>query len=1032
MANLGKKIHIYLVQGICLIWALWVLLEYMAFHPDHWQAVVNTPHLSMLVKLAGILALGGIGLAFRRRRLKHPDYRFKYRGIAIFGLFFGICLVVLHDYILSQDRLEGVAMGLRLGYFSFTTLLYLLALFFLTLTAHGVGDRVVQQFPLRYAESHSYLAIAIGFSLIGILLLILAFFSLLIPVVVWPVVLACFAWGWKANVSFAKILFFQSREFKEKQQWPILLLGLILFIFSIQLIAAIKPYPIGYDGASLYLNQPHLISQYGGLPDYGHAFNWGVVMSLGEILFGQVPISILLSHLMGVFAFWGVFLVARKWLSAPFALLAAAVPLLSQYFGFHAMADEKTDLAFLFFGIAALLLVFPEGIKKKKPNWMVRSGLSKLGNYAPVWILVGLVAGYAFGIKYTGLFLLLGLGVIPFYRNGKLLGALGYFLLAMSSVLLSGVYRLAYLPLSSSEALWLGSFLAIAGIVVLLVHFRRDLPAVLRPVGLVALMLLTAAIAYAPWGVRNVSQGASGFSAITSANEAGPSLSWGTETAQTYTDEERAAMIAERARARAAEIVAARERDSLGIADPEEVPSVETELNLEESPKEEEIPVENTAVYEEVVRYLGYEQGLWLYTSIPYDLTTNVNIPFGRYLDIGFLLLMLLPLLLLNKPEQKYSALFNSLLIILLLLWVASNYYAMHAIDGGVADVATVISERQALYASRSVEAPSIFWSVYQSGVSVFLSIAGLFSGLLIAGSQWSLGVVLALLFLVIVLCFALFNHRWRSGEGSYRILALFLWVYIFSWWLLGNGIVWYGFVFWALVPILIIKALAQPENFLGSASTGFSRYFLSAMVGLFLVLNTLVYVTNPITLGVRDQVFTWQFVDFATDPSTGKSGALNSFNPFFDPAIDHLNSDLSEKIYGVNTYFRYHIKENDRRFLNDVVLDRFDEITRQTERDEEFFDILKENGFGYVLYDLGTASVDKTPEQTLAAKCDRFLAILTRSDKVELLVTDNYVLDNENGDRWVRLPNGEQYRGRGDLVGQVISPGSFALYRIK
>jgi len=50
----------------------------------------------------------------------------------------------------------------------------------------------------------------------------------------------------------------------------------------------------------------------------------------------------------------------------------------------------------------------------------------------------------------------------------------------------------------------------------------------------------------------------------------------------------------------------------------------------------------NESLYEEVQRYIGYEDLIYRYTSVPYDVNVNMNLN-GYFVEIGYLLLMFLP-----------------------------------------------------------------------------------------------------------------------------------------------------------------------------------------------------------------------------------------------------------------------------------------------------------------------------------------------------------------------------------------------------
>ena len=61
----------------------------------------------------------------------------------------------------------------------------------------------------------------------------------------------------------------------------------------------------------------------------------------------------------------------------------------------------------------------------------------------------------------------------------------------------------------------------------------------------------------------------------------------------------------------------------------------------------------NLAVREELQRYIGYEELPFQYLSLPYDVTINANEQ-GNYLDIGYLMMLFLPLIFLWGMNSKF------------------------------------------------------------------------------------------------------------------------------------------------------------------------------------------------------------------------------------------------------------------------------------------------------------------------------------------------------------------------------------------
>ena len=296
-------------------------------------------------------------------------------------------------------------------------------------------------------------------------------------------------------------------------------------------------------------------------------------------------------------------------------------------------------------------------------------------------------------------------------------------------------------------------------------------------------------------------------------------------------------------------------------------------------------------------------------------------------------------------------------------------------------------------------------------------------------GDHLSFSLVLLLLLGIFAGIYVLLREKIDQLSSGLKALLGFLLSFLFIWLILGNGIVWYAFPLWALLPVLLVYYFQRPEKLWGADYKGYVRYFFGVIFGLYILMNSLLYFTNPNFGGKPQALYSWQFVEHITKPGMDKEKVLQIFNPTFPKAIQELNANKEDKIYRVNTYLGYHIEENDKRVYSDNVLGRFAAITRTIDDDSQFIDILKDNGFRYILYDLSTPVIDQTAGQALREKTNKLISILINSDKVELAITDNYVADPN--DPIIVLPNGQRINGRADIVGKVAYLGSYVLYKI-
>ena len=557
--------------------------------------------------------------------------------------------------------------------------------------------------------------------------------------------------------------------------------------------------------------------------------------------------------------------------------------------------------------------------------------------------------------------------------------------MAVSFVFLLGVYRFANFELAGITPTLLAGLLSIPGMALLGWAFRRTPTAMLRTAGIGMAFILTSAFAFSPWAVKHFSENRSlAVSALIQGKSPQPKL-----------------FIKRKYRKKS-------QTPDTPRADP-----------LLKPPKEQ---AANTAVAktrrEELQRYMGFETGLPLYLSLPYDLAMNTNLPGLIYLDIGFLWLLLLPLLLLSvKPgNRRKNWLFLLLMLLLLLASILSVYVtkATPILPGALADA-------QPEGFRHSVG------GMYEAWMNMLINLARSGQGIYGWLSHFGFSSSLAALLLLVAAAVWLASEKLRMMPAVLKGLLAFVVAYLFLWLLLGNGIPWYAFPALAVLPVFAVYYFERPKQFLGIANARFSGYFIGLSSGLYFLLNLSLHFSNPERGPDRHLIFKTPFIQYATR-SMDWEETLAAFNPFYLEALKYLNRDPSEKVYRVGTYMQYHILQNDRRVLEDNQLGQFDEVVSKLSDQNYFLQVLRDNGFRYILYDLNSASLDQTPEQSLRKKNIAFLNLLLDPGEIKLVVTDRIVEDPGGG--MVQLPGGA-VPGKPGLSGKVAFAGSFALFEI-
>ena len=1050
----------WLLIAFSLIWFVLVGLSYWAFHPYYSVALGQFPNLGMAVPLLLVSVAAWAGLALWPGRQKAKGGR-AVSGLALYGFILLLQLIALGIYG-SKQQLFGHSALAALGYFLGYNLLLHGAIFLIVLIHYLIGNRVFQCLSPWYArDTQRVLSLAVGISISGFVLVLLGLAGLLYGWLLWALAAGLLLWQRQPAWAFIRDLLWKANLRQPEGRWGLLPIMLLLIAIAVNNIAAIKLFPVGFDGSALYMNTTNLITDYHALPKGGQAFNWQIFLSLGDLLFGQMSISILLAHFSVFFSLFALYRLSRLFMGRSASWLVAALFYLNPAVSFHVLVDEKIDLGFLFITLSMLLLVLEYAVrlagKKTAPENQVRFQLGpwEIKDEMLVLALAGWLAGYAFGVKYTGLISILAMMVYLVYREGGAKAGLAALALLLGLIFPLGVYEFGYLELGGASP-WLFAGLAWLIALPLLAWAWRSKRLHGRPLlAKLSLFALPAALAFLPWAGKNLYENRQlNFSALVEGKLEEPQIKLSVDENMQRLYQKGLEMLEERGieldQAQIAQVNTYLEEMNLDAMGPEERRDALARvrmyiynrvLNEEQRPRmfsgqepgtvvaprsEREISgtvSRGRAVREEIKRYLGYEAGLPLYLSIPYDLTVNANIDIPQYLDIGFLFLLFFPLLFFSRRIWK-----NALMILVLfLIWVVS-VYSLYAAAGPPAE-AMINGRINGLLANRpgflTPLLGGLFRAIQTGTVDIGRSLHGLYAWL----SGFSFLAAFAALLGLAGLGYFLLREKLAAWPPAFKGLLVFTFSFGFLWYLLGNAIVWYAFALFSLLLLIFIYFYDKPEKLAGNEPVKYTRYWMMGGISLYLVWTVaLVFINTAKPRGAEQLLYLSPFVKHASGLQS-KYDTYASFIPFMSEVVTKLNENPADKVYRVGTFFNYHIRFNDQRVLEDNQLAVFEQVASRLNDKKEFFRLLKSSGFKYVLFDLGTASIDKTPEQSLSKKAQEFYNLLIYSPDAILLYTDNFVQD----------PAGGQYRfgntikqGKPGIFGTLSSFGTYVLYELK
>ena len=355
---------------------------------------------------------------------------------------------------------------------------------------------------------------------------------------------------------------------------------------------------------------------------------------------------------------------------------------------------------------------------------------------------------------------------------------------------------------------------------------------------------------------------------------------------------------------------------------------------------------------EEIIRYLGYEETPVRYVSLPYDVAMNHNVS-RNFMDIGFMLLMFVPLIFLWRTKKKSMKWILGLLIILMTMLTLGSSHILSE------DGAKIFNKNNML--NEYLE--TMDGNIVQKGVAHVYAICGnIYEPVGRAISNMSSnGDQLTYLILIGILYFLYFIYsRFSTKKNEDFLLGLLLLFYCFFMLILSAGIIWYGFL---MFPLLYLEIARYTDK-----SSAYRKLFLGA-AGVFVVMAYFLKVSNLNTLHEKG-------MGMLQPPILSYNFSQVEGNEFYEgyyanigPALDKINGDPDGLIFQAGTSLTFLIDKNNERVFKDGILHIFNQLVDKYKTKSVVSEALKASNFKYIIVSPNIINVDQTPEKSLTAK---------------------------------------------------------------
>lgn len=1028
--NLANK---WFLRVFFLFWGLFIFLDYANRSSYFIDAIKKFRHFDLLV----FLGIVSVVLLFVLFKAKFSLKSVQLKGISGWKLYLAsfIFTVTIFSFYGFENNLFRDGFFPAILHFSSLIIGTQLGLFFIVAVAAGIGNLCIKALKINLSkQAQTIISIGVGFSLIGLLIFIMGASQMLNFEAVWPLFLVLGGIAWRQIYSFSqKVLVQSAKPFKLH---PLHLVGvfvLIIFI-AMNLTGMIRSMPVGFDALNLYMNTPNLIYEYGGLTQGGQAYNWSLIMSLGFVMFDSTAMALLLSALPGILSVFALYILARKYLSEGWSLIVCVLFYVTPVIIWQSVQEAKVDLGLLFILLIVSLLVLDVFQRKEieKETDSSKSLIWKLFTFQNIdlktYLLIGWMTGYAFGIKYTTLFLFFGLICLLFYKSNKQAGFWASLLICFALVFGLKLYEFSSISIDFNQIRPILFISLILSIPFVIFSFRQNRWGLLNSLKISILIGFGLFLNFLPWMVKHYNENKElTINALFTGKSPLPELDFtylgmflnGESDLSSNTSH----LLAENISAVEKKPIEKIEDPNIAIKssgqnrsellaqdfDPERYRERQTRPEWKEK-----------GIYEEISRYMGYEAGLVRFTSLPYDLTMKTNVHIYAT-DIGYALLLILPLFMFvykgnHLPLNILKAL---ILLIILSSSILSVYMAGRHIelDGIKSLIETEIKPgTEVLVAIYIILLQFILWigSVFSFVYEAMLKPGILYTYLLVLG--------------ICVLLFFLFRHSLSSFSQSLKYLTGLSFIYFIFWFLLASGISWYGILGLALGPLFIVISITEKNFTIGKDI--YFRWMSYVFIGIWIFMSGILRMThtNPID-APNYHYYMPEFAEYQAGNFTARQAREKLINVYL-PALSEINRDKTARVIRVATFINYFIESNDKRVYMDNQLNLLGNLIANTADKKEALERLKGAQIKYLVIALNVGANDITPEKSVQAKANKLMDFLFNNQGLRLVTTDRLVHDPRSN-QLVNV-NGEQIPVKHDVFGaRIVAPGLFAVYEI-
>lgn len=770
-------------------------------------------------------------------------------------------------------------------------------------------------------------------------------------------------------------------------------------ILGVTLINIVRPFPIGWDDLWVYMNFPHLLAEAWSIISLWWMYSWQVFTWIWYMFDSPVQ-AFFLNAVWGFLSFITLVLItsdllnnsedkkdAKSYTFINIPLVVWAIFISMPMIVFQQAKDMKLDAWLFFISIICLYLVYKffafEKWNKKSKEICLKENHSKENNLKEkscilleknilFFLIIWLLAWFAFSIKFTSLLLISAIIWVIFFARMWFLGFLGYLWIYFAIFTKLNLWRFMNVVVNPWKIQWFETYFSLISawlwLWILTYVFYKNKKIIKKLFIEISIFLLWIIIALIPWLWKNI-------------YDSYPNISL--------------------------PVIIGWKVDSFNF----DLKKIYSDSKIEEIKNKnlrESMTSSWTTSNEDFWRYFGYEEWVNNYVKLPWNLTMQNN-QWWEFTDIWYIFLALIPLIFLFLPFKNKNYSYLVLLIALLEIFIFKQGYLTNLMS--------------------QIDLP--LWYLF---ILLLFLIPLIYFNYLIKNNKLNYLFRLNFVFTTFYTFLWTISAFWIVWYWIVMYFSFLIMIAIWFYYLANYDIHtskkdFNIKLFWSIIVFLIVSLYflnsVFPHTFNNLKTAWYTEYklwqmsteeapflyhqeYLSILFELNIAddkkaqfindnigSNNIKYTLNQ--LNIKNDIlsviqvlnqFTKEDKITENDKIDAKKSIFNIYSWLLNPEDKYKNKSW---IYRIWTFLKYHISENNKRLFEDSLIFSFNDYIYNKDPNKSIQN-MKDLWLTYLLSDLNAATIDQDSNHYLTTRYENLLKTFV-SDKLELIDTDSMCL---------------------------------------